>query len=278
MISTLILWVCVLSVILTDWVPGYYLLFNLVAVKGLLEYYRLHESGGARMVWGCGLLATVLLISGSLWLHRNAEEILAWMWMSGVFTFFSLWVLCASLWRTGDRSSLETVGGSLSGFIYVPWLLNFMVLIAFGIPKMDGSREGGYYLIYLLIVTKFCDMGALLSGMAFGKHKFVPKISPKKTWEGLAGGVVLSILSSFVLVNWIMPGQLSLISWSASLYLGLVLALFSVIGDLAESLLKRGAHLKDSGHVVPGIGGMLDLIDSLLFTGPALYFYLRFVA
>ncbi|MDZ4742826.1 MAG: CDP-archaeol synthase [Verrucomicrobiota bacterium] len=275
-ISTICLWGAVFGVILTNWLPGYYLLFNFIAVVGLLEYYHFLKREGARLAYGSAVIATVLLITGIIYLHQSHGEVAAWAWSSGIFTALCLWVLCASMWCAGERSPLETVGGTLSGFIYVPWLSQFMVLIVFGIPQIALTATGGFYLLYLLIVTKLCDTGALLTGMAFGKHKMSPRISPKKTWEGLVGGILTSVLASFLFAHFFHGTKLLLISPAEAIGLGFVLAVASVIGDLAESYLKRGAHIKDSGNIIPGIGGILDLIDSLLFTGPVLYFYLRF--
>lgn len=277
-ISTLLLWAAVFGTILTNWLPGYYLLFNTIAVLGLLEYYHFLKKEGARLAYGSALLASVLLISGVIYFHQNHEEVTAWAWSGGVFTALCLWVLCAAIWCSKERSPLETVGGTLSGFIYVTWLSHFMVLIVFGIPQIAQAQTGGIYLLYLLLVTKLCDTGALLAGMALGKHKFFPRVSPKKTWEGIVGGVLVSMGASYLFVSYFHDTSMSLITPTAAIGLGFVLALISIIGDLAESFLKRGAHIKDSGNIIPGIGGMLDLIDSLLFTGPVLYFYLRFFA
>ncbi len=277
-ISTIFLWGAVFGIILTNWLPGYYLLFNFITVVGLLEYYHFLKKEGAHLAYGSAVLASILMISGVIYFHQHHGEVAAWAWTGGIFTALCLWVLCAAIWCAKERSPLETVGGTLSGFIYVTWLSHFMVLIVFGIPQIASLATGGMYLLYLLLVTKLCDTGALLTGMALGKHKFFPRVSPKKTWEGLVGGVVVSVVASFLFAKYFHGTSLALITPSAAIGLGFVLALVSIIGDLAESFLKRGAHIKDSGNIIPGIGGMLDLIDSLLFTGPVLYFYLRFFA
>ncbi|MDZ4815727.1 MAG: phosphatidate cytidylyltransferase [Verrucomicrobiota bacterium] len=277
--STIVLWTLVLVVIFTDWLPGYYLFFCSIPFIGLLEYYQLLEKQGARLAHGSACLAALTLQAGTIFLYTSKPSFFTespFLFSVAIVTILSVWVLFASLWRSGERSPLETVGGTLSGFIYVPWLWHFLSLLVFAVPGLT-TKEGGHLLLYLLIVTKFTDMGALLTGMAFGRHKMSPKISPKKTWEGFAGGIVLSVASSFAL-KMILGDNLPVISVASSIYLGLILALSSVAGDLAESLLKRGANIKDSGSIVPGIGGVLDLIDSLLFTAPILYLYLRFTA
>ena len=172
---------------------------------------------------------------------------------------------------------LETMAYTVFGLLYAPWLFNFIAKIIYLIPRNpDGGLAGQYYVLYLIFVAKFSDMGAYLVGSLIGKHKMVPHISPGKTWEGFGGALAFSLLASFGLKA-LMPGKLSLFSALDLLIMGLVLSVAAVIGDLAESILKRSMGVKDSGKLLPGIGGVLDLIDSLLFTAPLLFFYLRFV-
>jgi phosphatidate cytidylyltransferase len=124
-------------------------------------------------------------------------------------------------------------------------------------------------------VTKFSDIGAYGVGMWIGKHKMIPRVSPGKTWEGFAGGMLASLAVSIALVH-IFRIQMPGFGLRDAIILGVLLPLASVVGDLAESVVKRDAQIKDSGKAIPGIGGMLDLIDSILFTAPVLYFYLYF--
>ena len=109
-----------------------------------------------------------------------------------------------------------------------------------------------------------------------GRHKMIPRISPGKTWEGFAGAILVSTLASLLFVQFLgqkMPGM----NWTHAVILGVVLGICAVVGDLIESLFKREAGAKDSGRFFPGIGGMLDLLDSLLFNAPIMYLYLRHV-
>ena len=119
-------------------------------------------------------------------------------------------------------------------------------------------------------------MGAYLVGSLIGKHQMIPHISPKKTWEGFCGALALSLCASLGLYK-LMPGSLPGLTGTHAVILGLLLGFAAVIGDLAESIIKRSTGVKDSGNFLPGIGGILDLIDSLLFTAPLLFFYLRLV-
>jgi phosphatidate cytidylyltransferase len=119
-------------------------------------------------------------------------------------------------------------------------------------------------------------MGAYLVGSRIGRHPMVPHISPAKTWEGFVGSFVFAILGSYMLI-WLLPAKLSYLSLLHGTVLGFLIGIAAVVGDLSESMIKRSTGVKDSGGLLPGIGGMLDLIDSLLFTAPLMFFYLKFL-
>ena len=172
------------------------------------------------------------------------------------------------------RSPITTAALTLLGLLYVPFLFNFVALLAFMPGPPDQNR---FLLIYLLAVTKFSDVGAYVIGSLIGRHKMIPRISPSKTWEGFAGAILTSLAISIALTQAMGP-RVQTLSLGASVVLGLLLPLVSVVGDWADSVVKRDASIKDSGHSIPGIGGALDLIDSILFTAPTLYFYLQFTA
>ncbi|MGI8435617.1 MAG: phosphatidate cytidylyltransferase, partial [Chthoniobacterales bacterium] len=176
-----------------------------------------------------------------------------------------------------DDAPLRTMAYTLFGLLYVLWLFNFITKIVYVVPRSPtGAVTGQFYVLYLIAITKFSDMGAYLTGSVLGKHQMIPHISPKKTWEGFAGALFFSLLASWGFFL-LMPNQLSVLNWTHATVLGLLLGFAAVIGDLAESIVKRSTGVKDSGNMLPGIGGALDLIDSLLFTAPLLFFYLRLV-
>ena len=172
------------------------------------------------------------------------------------------------------REPITTAALALLGLLYVPFLFNFVALLALTPGHPEQNR---FMLIYLLAVTKFSDVGAYIVGSLIGRHKMIPRISPGKTWEGFAGAILTSLAIS-VGLNHAMGESIQAMSFGSSILLGLLLPVVSVVGDLAESVVKRDASIKDSGHTIPGIGGALDLIDSILFTAPVLYFYLQFTA
>ncbi|MDY0211423.1 MAG: phosphatidate cytidylyltransferase [Desulfuromonadaceae bacterium] len=151
-------------------------------------------------------------------------------------------------------------------WVYIPLLLSYMVLLH-ALP--DGQKL--VFLVFLM--TMLCDSCAYFAGTRWGKHRLYPAVSPKKSVEGAIGGVcgaVLAVIGS----TWLYLPELSLI---AGLGLGILVGIFAQIGDLFESLLKRSAQIKDSGHLFPGHGGMLDRLDSLLFSFPVAYLYIQLV-
>lgn len=175
------------------------------------------------------------------------------------------------------KKTLADMGFTLLGFFYVFFLFNYVTKLLFLPPGSGGMTiSGSLFVLYLIVVTKFSDMGAYVIGSWLGRNKMIRHVSPAKTWEGLGGAVLFSLLGSFLLVL-IFPKQLAPITLLHAGILGVVLSLTAVMGDLAESVLKRSVDVKDSGDVFPGIGGVLDLIDSILFTAPILYLYLKYM-
>jgi phosphatidate cytidylyltransferase len=173
------------------------------------------------------------------------------------------------------EGGLEDWGVTLLAFVYGGWTVNHINWLNF---HFDGGPLGRQVILWVIIVTKFMDAGAFAVGSMIGKHKIVPSISPKKTWEGTAGGVVAATLTG-VLMYLFFRGSMQTagIGWAHILIAAPLLAIAGFWGDLAGSLLKRSAGVKDSGQIFPGIGGMLDLMDSLLFTLPLSYLLLTFL-
>jgi phosphatidate cytidylyltransferase len=149
--------------------------------------------------------------------------------------------------------------------------VNFIQKVFF-FPQVDGR----FYLLYFLLVTKFSDTGAYVVGSLIGRHKMIPRISPGKTWEGFFGAIAVSTGASVLFARWA-GDRLAGMDWVHAIILGVLLSVAAVVGDLIESLFKREAGVKDSGRFFPGIGGILDLLDSLMFNAPLMYVYLRHV-
>lgn len=152
--------------------------------------------------------------------------------------------------------------------------LGFPMAIIIQTRLLHSNTFGMWALLSIMVIPKVADAGAYFTGHAIGKHKLVPRLSPGKTIEGLAGGLIAGVLASLLLWYVIGPYLFDLTPRAglvAAIAYGLILSLVSVFGDLAESLLKRDCRIKDSSHLLPGLGGVLDVIDSILTTAPAAY-------
>ncbi|MCX6984572.1 MAG: phosphatidate cytidylyltransferase [Lentisphaerae bacterium] len=192
-----------------------------------------------------------------------------------VIFVISCWLLI--LFSMQNREVLDKAINSVSGFFLVAFPLGFMVLL-YLIGDKEGSREGRNLLLFLIAVTKSGDIGAYLVGMSSsklmpgGNHKIIPSISPKKSWEGTIGGLVFSVAVA-VLLSGMIPSSYHF-TLNIAIFAGIILFIGGFAGDLAESALKRIAGVKDSGKIIPGIGGVLDLLDSLIINAPLFFLFL----
>jgi phosphatidate cytidylyltransferase len=153
--------------------------------------------------------------------------------------------------------------------IYLGWPLSLIPLLR---GFQIGFGSGLWWLLTLLLSVWGFDTGAFFAGHFFGRHKLAPNISPGKTWEGVGGGLVFSVAAALLLT--VRPLG---VSWYLAILLGLLIGIAAALGDLAESLIKRQTHVKDSGQFIPGHGGVLDRIDSLLFAVIVVYFFAQFI-
>jgi phosphatidate cytidylyltransferase len=185
------------------------------------------------------------------------------------------WLLI--LFSKMDREALDKIINSVSGFFLVAFPLGFMVLL-YMMGDSSGTYEGRKLLLFLIAVTKSGDIGAYLVGvsssklMPRGNHKIIPSISPKKSWEGTIGGLVFSIAVAILMLGMLPPS--CHFTFTVAIFLGIILFIGGFAGDLAESALKRTAGVKDSGKIIPGIGGVLDLLDSLIINAPIFFLLL----
>ncbi|MGH9898610.1 MAG: phosphatidate cytidylyltransferase [Pyrinomonadaceae bacterium] len=183
-----------------------------------------------------------------------------------VIPAFTIIILARSLWRglSFDRI-LGSTGSTLLGVLYVALLGSFLIATRLYFESPLGSQLTTLFFIILM----GSDIAAYYIGRTFGRHKLAPKISPGKTWEGAIGGFIASLLVTLVVKYTFFP-QLGLI---AGLSLAALMNVLGVIGDLTESALKRGAGAKDAANILPGHGGLLDRLDSLLFNAPVIYYF-----
>lgn len=278
--STIALWVVILSGILSGYEFFYFLLIAGLGLLGLWEYFGMLQKAGLPCFRWTGMLCATIFLAGSFLYWRKYGAETGHDFELAVLVGFILVVFGRQMFNAmRDREPLESVAYTLFGLIYIPLLFNFLTKIVY-LPPPDaatGEVSGQFYVLYLIVVTKFSDMGGYVFGMLLGRHRSVPHISPGKTWEGFVGAVFTAVLASW-LVHWLLPGKLPALHVFDLFFLPLLLGIAAIIGDLAESIIKRSTQAKDSSRILPGIGGTLDLIDSVLFTAPIMYFYLRLVS
>ena len=155
-------------------------------------------------------------------------------------------------------------------FLYV--LIPFFLIQLLGIPDSNSAFDPSYILLMFVLTWTF-DTFAYLVGVKFGKHKIMPTISPKKSWEGFGGGFIFTIISAYLTASYLIPE----IDLKQAIVISLFLPFTATIGDFVESYYKRKAGVKDSGNFIPGHGGILDRMDAFMFTIPALYIYLSLI-
>ncbi len=195
----------------------------------------------------------------SLYGPAEATSIVAGLVMVATFVFVTL--------RPGEslQAAADKVGRYLLGTVWVGLLMS--------LPALRRLDHGLAWIFAVLAISWLGDTGGYFAGKYFGRHKLYPLVSPKKTWEGVAGGVVLATVGLYVVGQVALP-ELSLVD---VLVLGPTLCLAGVVGDLSESLLKRAFGVKDSGKILLGHGGLLDRIDSVLFVAPLLFAYVALI-
>jgi phosphatidate cytidylyltransferase len=280
LLSTVILWAVLLGAMFSGNAflsnTVFLLIMCTLTVVGLLEFYGLASKIGFFCFRWIGIFGGLLLIIGTF-LHFSGK-----LGISGTpsrvndfeISFIILFVLGLCVRQFVARSNtagIAAISTTLFGLMYVPWLLNFIQKINY-FPGVNGV----YYVLYFILVTKFSDTGAYIVGSLIGKTKMIPRISPGKTWEGFGGAILFSVGASIAFSH-LARSKMPEFTLPHAVVLGLILASAAVIGDLIESLFKREAGVKDSGGFFPGIGGILDLLDSLLFNAPLMYLYLRHV-
>lgn len=278
LLSTIAMWGVSLWCIFSGNEWAFFALISTLSLAGLWEYFTMLDHKKLPNFKLTAAICGALFLICSFYRFRTYGPSQSDDFEIAVILLFLLGVFARQMFeRTRDRSPLETMVYTLFGLLYVVWLFSFLLKIVYLAPRTpDGHVTGHFYVLYLIAITKFSDMGAYLVGSLIGRHKMIPHISPNKTWEGFGGAIAFSLLASFALL-WLMPGKLSALTPMHAAILGVVLCLVAIVGDLGESIIKRSTDVKDSGQILPGIGGALDLIDSLLFTGPLLYFYMRWV-
>ena len=236
------------------------LAFSGFVVIGVLlaqyEYYRFHFSERLSPQIGLGLGLGLLVTFGFAIPGLLSD--------TASISFMVSAVLLSQLLAGRElKSGYVDTAVVLFGVFYIAWLLGHLILLR-------RLEQGIPLIFFLFLVTWANDTGAYYVGSLWGRRPLAPRISPMKTWEGLAGGLLGSVVTAFACRAWFLES----LSAADALLVGLLIGLAAPLGDLCESVLKRSAGVKDSGALIPGHGGILDRVDSLIFTTPAFYYYL----
>lgn len=237
--------------------PAYSLLVAAFAALGALEFYGMMGLSRRHPLTLFGLVWVLLFI-----LVAHFEESYTAPLLTSAVAFSLIWLL----FRSPVKDAATNWVWTLAGIIYIGWLMSHFIPLR----GLEGGRE---WVLFVVLATFAADTAAFFIGRAWGRHSLAAKISSGKTWEGAVGGFLGAIAASLILV--LLLG-LSIPYWQ-TVILGALIGIVAPLGDLAESMLKRSTGLKDSGTLIPGHGGLLDRLDSILFTVVVVYYYVIWV-
>lgn len=237
------------------------LVFLAFMVQGMLEFYKITRGSKAKPQVTMGIfITTYLFISGFVSYNFNLGFKLP------LLTIILLaFIFIGELYRN-YKNPIHNIGATFLGIIYVGIPIFLMIPLVFFNEGFNGN-----ILLGIFIIIWLNDSGAYLFGITLGKHRLFERISPKKSWEGFLGGALVALVSAYFVFKYL--GGLNLQVW---LIIAAIITIFGTLGDLVESLFKRSIGIKDSGSILPGHGGVLDRLDSLIFTIPIIFTYLYF--
>lgn len=250
----------ILTVVGITYYPLCGFLSCLIILIALYEFFYMVEKKGVKLFKPLGLLVGVL-IPATIYFKFSPGE-------GFQFLFIIIALLLLFLLELGKKDahhSVLSISATIFGVIYISWCFSFIL-------RIRQMPEGIMLTAFLILVTKSSDLGAYVFGRKFGKTPLVKRISPKKSWEGAFGGFFTSVVVGIILSFFIHS-----IGFLEKFFLIIILAPLGQLGDIFESLIKRDCRVKDSGKLLPGMGGILDVIDSLIFTAPTFYLYLTMV-
>ena len=235
----------------------FFLLLEFAIFIGLYEFYRMIEKGGLGCYKWAGIILGILL-SAAIFKGTYINLVIA----ASVIILFIIRIFEGN---TSDNT-FSYVSNTIFGIVYVSFLMSYLGVIR---ASGDNGRE---LIFFVLLITWMGDTTAYYGGKGFGKHKLAPAISPKKTVEGAIIGLIGSIVGAIIAKSWFL--DISILNAIAA---GILIGVFGQFGDLSESIIKRNLQVKDSGGIIPGHGGILDRVDSLLFSAPVFYYYYSYI-
>ncbi len=236
-------------------------LIGLLAIPSQLELSKLAAAKNLKIFVPVSIVASILF--ATCWYWQQLIEIPPEMYFVFLSAFVLLALLLCQYVSYGTSAVLANCGANYFSILYLGLLSSFCVAIRI--------EFGPWPLLMFVFVVKSADIGAYAIGTLFGKHKFSPKISPSKTWEGMGGAVAAAMIVAIGLAT-----SCDIMDWWLAIIFGFCFAFIGQIGDLVESMMKRDAEQKDSANNVPGFGGILDIIDSLLVAAPFAYLFFMF--
>ncbi len=275
-LSTLGLWLGVFLIVIFFRIQGAVWIIAVAAAISQYELYRMFEKMDLHPDKSLGILTGLLIPLGGYYFGAISQRFTNTEAGTDLFIFGVLLLSLAAVSSSHTKERLKSFMSTLVGLLYIPFMLHFFMRIL-----LDGELHGFshattlFLAIWVLAVAKFNDVGALLTGLMFGKNKMAPNMSPGKTWEGAVGGVLTSVLIAVLLIyldslfktNWSPPS----LTYLEAAIMAVPIAIAAIVSDLMESAFKRAAGMKDSGNIIPGIGGAFDLTDSLILAGPLAY-------
>lgn len=262
------------------WLGGWWFSAMVIAIStlGLWEFYHLADSKHAVANKILGIVwAVALQLSFAIALANDAMVGTIWMGLAMLCVVAgTLAVLGTEIWRARDNAILN-VAVTIAGVVYVTIGFTTLLFIRHSTSTLgtaDTWIDAGGALVFALFGSVWAsDSFAYFTGLSIGRHKLLERVSPKKTWEGAFGGLVGAVAAFYAIAAWLLPEMSS----ADALVCGVLVGVVGPIGDLAESWLKRDAVIKDSSHIIPGHGGILDRFDSMLFAAPTVLIYLTMV-
>jgi phosphatidate cytidylyltransferase len=264
--------IIIASIVLPAYYPVTVWLFVAIAgsalAAGLFEFYSLTKKLELKADAAIGYIGAVVLF---FWFVVDAPAKAPDLLLATLALFMAAVLVSQTFRFQKDFAKMLTgVGVTILGVFYVAFLGGFLVATRTGFEA--HANLSTHLLAFFFLVIFGSDSGAYFTGRAFGKHKLAPAISPGKTVEGLIGGIAAAAAFAALATFWFFPE----LPYKWSIPLAIVLAFVGVLGDLAESAMKRGSNTKDAASILPGHGGLLDRLDSLLFGAPILYYFARF--
>jgi phosphatidate cytidylyltransferase len=265
-ITALIVLPILIASILVSWLAPLFVALALAAMTlGLYEFWLLAKRRGIKADVVVGFAGAAAIFTIFYFDKPQDNSLVLLLMLLPVLTIAAF--VAATLRGAPFDNMIASVGATLSGVLYVAFLGGHLVAVRMGFYQ-ELSAD---LLSFFFLVLMGSDTGAYYTGRALGRHKLAPSISPGKTWEGAFGGMIASLLMAALAHYWFFP-QLPL---KVALPLAAVMNILGVVGDLTESALKRGAGAKDAAQILPGHGGLLDRLDSLLFNAPVIYYFGR---